>query len=88
MSGDMTEIDFTKAEKEVLARKIQLYFNEELNQELGQFDAQFMLDFFSETFGSYYYNRGLFDAQALFQSRIEAVGEAIYELEKPTEFIR
>ena len=84
----MTDIDFTKAEKELLARKIQLYFSEELNQELGQFDAQFMLDFFSEAFGSYYYNRGLYDALALFQSRVEAIGEAIYELEKPTEYIR
>ena len=84
----MTDIEFTKAEKELLVRKIQLYFNEELQQDLGHFDAQFMLDFFSEAFGCYYYNRGLFDAQALFQSRIEAIGEAIYELERPTDFMR
>jgi len=81
-------IKFSKDETEVLTRKIQLYFNEELDQQIGQFPAQFLLEFFTEEVGPYFYNRGLQDAQAALDSRMESLGEAIYELEKPTEFSR
>lgn len=78
--GSYTMIKFTKEEKERLTRKIQLYFNDELDQEIGQFPAQFLLDFFSEEIGPYYYNRGLMDAQEAVEARSS---EAIYELEQP-----
>jgi uncharacterized protein (DUF2164 family) len=41
----MTGLSFTKEEKAIIVRKLQLYFTEELVQELGRFDAEFMLDF-------------------------------------------
>ncbi len=81
-------IEFSKEEKAILAGKLKLYFAEELDQELGQFAAEFLLDFISEELGAYYYNRGLYDAQAMLSERIEAVAESIFELEKPTEFLR
>ena len=81
----MSEIKFTKDEKDIITKKIQLYFKEELNQEMGQFDAQFLLDFFSEEVGSFFYNRGLYDAQAILENRLEHISDAIYELEKITE---
>ena len=40
----MSEIKFSKEEKEIIRAKIQLYFREELNQDIGQFDAEFLLD--------------------------------------------
>lgn len=80
----MALIEFSKEEKEIIVRKIQLYFNEELEQEIGQFDAEFLLDFFSEEVGAYYYNRGLYDAQAVLQGKMEDIADAIYEIEKPT----
>jgi len=82
----MSEIEFTKEEKELIVKKIQLYFHEELNSEIGQFDAQFLLDYFSEEIGGYFYNRGLYDAQALLECRMEEITDAIYELEKITKF--
>ena len=82
----MSAIKFSKDEKERIIRKIQLYFSEELEQTIGQFDAEFLLDFFSEEVGAYYYNRGLFDAQAILESKLENIADAIYELEKPTDF--
>jgi uncharacterized protein (DUF2164 family) len=84
----MSNIEFTKEEKDVIVKKIKLYFNDELNQEIGQFDAQFLLDFFSEEIGAYFYNRGLYDAQAILERSIEDVSEAIYSLEKITNFRR
>ncbi|ARU54250.1 hypothetical protein OLMES_0142 [Oleiphilus messinensis] len=79
----MAEIKFNKAEKAAIVPKIQMYLSEELNLEVGQFDAEFLLDFFTEEIGPYYYNRGLGDAQAVLSERLESIGEAIYELEKP-----
>jgi len=73
-------IEFSKEETERLTLKIQRYFDEELDQEIGQFPARFLLDFFSEEIGPYYYNRGLMDAQQVLETRLT---EAIYELEKP-----
>ena len=84
----MSVIKFSKDEKELITRKIQLYFREELEQKLGQFDAEFLLDFFTEAVGAYYYNRGLFDAQSILESKLENIAEAIYELEKPTDIVR
>ena len=84
----MAEIKFSKEEKEAVCRRIQMYFQEELEQEIGQFDAGFLLDFFAEEIGPFFYNRGLYDAQALLESRMEQVAEAIYELEKPTQYTR
>ncbi|NNJ93365.1 MAG: DUF2164 domain-containing protein [Halobacteria archaeon] len=84
----MPAIEFTKEEKTVLVGKIQRYFREELDREIGQFDAEFLLDFFSAEVGAYYYNRGLYDAQALLEKRLETITEAIPEIEKPTEFMK
>ena len=84
----MSEMKFSKEEKEIVRAKIQLYFREELNQEIGQFDAEFLLDFFSQEVGAYYYNRGLYDAQAILEKKMDTITEAIYELERPTEFTR
>ena len=81
----MSNIEFSKPEKEAIVTKIKGYFNKELDQELGQFDAEFLLDFFSKEIGGYYYNRGLHDAQSLIESRLVDIADAIYEIEKPTE---
>jgi len=82
----MTEIHFSKEEKELLVQKLKRYMVDELDYEIGQFDAEFLLDFFSREIGAYHYNRGLNDAQDIFRSRVESITDAIYELEIPTEF--
>jgi uncharacterized protein (DUF2164 family) len=84
----MPDIQFSGDEKEILVRKIKLYFTEELKQEIGRFDAEFLLDFFASEIGGYFYNRGLYDAQAILSSKMDELGEAIYQLERPTEFRR
>lgn len=82
----MTAIDFSKDEKALIVRKIQLYFSEELQQQIGQFDAEFLLDFISQELGAYYYNRGLHDAQAALSAKLDDIHDAIYQLEQATDF--
>jgi len=78
-------IQFSNDELDVLTKKVQLYFNDELDQQIGQFPARFLIEFFTEEIGPYFYNRGLFDAQAILETRMDSLTEAIQELEKPTE---
>ncbi len=84
----MSEIEFSKEEKKIIVNKIQVYFSEKLDQEIEQFDAEFLLDFFSKEIGVYFYNQGLNDAQAVLSKRMDNIIDAIYEIEKPTEFLR
>ncbi|ANG62567.1 hypothetical protein A8C75_08775 [Marinobacterium aestuarii] len=84
----MALIEFSKEEKASVVLQIQRYFRDELEQDIGQFDAEFLLDFFSEKVGAYYYNRGLSDAQAVLNGKLDDIAEAISEIEKPTEFLR
>lgn len=79
----MTTIKFSPQEKEQLILKIQRYFSDELDQEIGQFDADFLLDFISKDIGSYFYNRGIYDAQQIMSERVEQITDAIYQLEQP-----
>jgi uncharacterized protein (DUF2164 family) len=77
-------IKFSKEEKELIIPKIKMYLCEELDVDIGNFDAEFLLDFFSEEVGSYFYNRGISDAIDMLDTRMEEVKESIYVLEKPT----
>lgn len=76
------KIEFNPEEKRELVRRLQSYFELELDQELGQFETEFLLDFISETMGPFYYNQDIYDAQALLQEQLEQVGDAIFQLEK------
>lgn len=81
----MAEIKFTDAEKSVIVAKVRQYFDAELDQEIGQFDAEFLLDFFSEQIGAYFYNRGLYDAQAILSTKLDDIADSILELEQATQ---
>lgn len=78
----MSDIEFTSQEKAAMVDKLQAYFEDELEVELGQFDAEFLLDFIAKELGAYYYNRGLHDARAIFEERVQSIDDDIYAIEK------
>ncbi len=80
----MSKIEFSKEEMESMVNELQTYFIDELNQEIGQFEAEFLLDFFSKGIGAHFYNRGLQDARIIYQTKIETIDEEIYSIEKDT----
>ncbi len=81
----MADIELDSSVKVDVVAKIQKYFQDELHQELGSFDAEFLLDFFSKEVGGYYYNQGLADALKSFELKMEDVSDAVYQLEKETD---
>jgi len=84
----MSEIKFTQEERDALAQELKVYLADEHDLELGQFDAEFMLDFVSKQLGPYFYNKGLHDARAVLQAKLEQVEDALYEIEQPVSTSR
>jgi uncharacterized protein (DUF2164 family) len=80
----MSEIKFSREEKERIVKKVETYFSNELDQEIGNFEAEFLIDFFADEIGAFFYNRGLSDANMLFNEKVEELSYTIQELEKPT----
>lgn len=78
----MSDIKFSKDETDRIVSKIKSYFNDELGQEIGGFEAEFLIDFFAKEIGPSFYNQGLFDAQTLFTENAEELGYLVQELEK------
>ena len=76
----MSDIAFTREEKEVLVAKLQQYFDDELGIELGQFDGDFLLDFISKEMGASFYNKGVSDARTVVASRLQVIDEELYAI--------
>lgn len=79
----MDKIEFSRQEKELMARKVKVYFRDELNQDIGGFDAEFLVDFFAREMGGFFYNRGLSDAETLISEKVSEISDLLLELEKP-----
>ena len=78
----MKKITFSKEVRAEIVGRIQRYFNQELDQEIGALPAEMLLGFFAETFGGYYYHQGLADAQGVFAHALDEVNDSIYGLEQ------
>jgi uncharacterized protein (DUF2164 family) len=79
----MAKIELEKPVREAAVRALSRYLKDELDVDIGGMDAVLLLDFLSEKLGPHYYNQGLHDAQAILQAKLEQIGEAIWEIEKP-----
>ena len=78
----MKKLKFEKEERAAIVGKIQRYFVDELESQIGVIPAEQLLNFFTETIGPFYYNQGLNDAQAVFAKAVDIVGDEIYGLEQ------
>ncbi len=74
---------FSREMKDELIQRIKEYFTSELDQDLGNFEAEFLLDFFSENIGPHYYNQAIRDVQKHLSGYVDTLNERIDELEKP-----
>ena len=81
----MSAMSIPADEKQRVVEKLQRYLADELGQQVGRFDAEFLLDFVARELGAHIYNHALRDAQAVLAARIDDVHDAIIQLEKPTD---
>jgi uncharacterized protein (DUF2164 family) len=78
----MKKIVLPKEEKAAAVTRLREYFADELDQEIGALPAEFLLEFFANDIGPFFYNQGLRDAHAALTKQMEDFGEAIYLLER------
>ncbi|WP_260261691.1 DUF2164 domain-containing protein [Vibrio intestinalis] len=84
----MSKIEFTSQQKQKMAEALQEYLADELDTELGQFDAQFLLDFVIAKFAPVFYNKGLADAQEIVERKVLDIADEIFQIEQMDEFER
>ena len=84
----MSTLDLPKEQKDFVVDELRRFVTDELGQEIGRFEALDLYDFFAAKLGAYFYNRGLFDAQAVLSKRTDEIMEAIADIEKPMELGR
>lgn len=68
------------AEERSLA-SIKRYFEEHMDDEVGDLKAKLLLDFFLEEIGPAVYNRAISDAQAVIQDRVADLDGTCYHTE-------
>ncbi|KRB01548.1 hypothetical protein ASD83_08620 [Devosia sp. Root685] len=84
----MKPIKFDRDETKAIVGEIQDYFRLELDQTIGSIPAEMLMQFFADKMGAYYYNRGLYDAQALIRKQVDNLSDEIFALEQPTKHVR
>lgn len=72
----------SREEKERLLLKIQRHLSDEVEVELGRFEAEALVDLVADLLGPHYYNKGLRDAQALIARQVDQINDALYEMER------
>ncbi|GHB71223.1 hypothetical protein GCM10008107_20930 [Psychrosphaera saromensis] len=77
----MSEVKLSKQQQDAAIVKLQEYFQQELDRDLGQFEAEFLLEFIMKEVGSSIYNQALYDAQSLLTAKIEDVFAEIEQLD-------
>lgn len=82
MAG-VSGIEFDAEQRALIAHRLRDYFRESHDLALGQFDAEFLLDFLTEDIGPHFYNRGVLDAQTILASQTDTLVEAMDLLLRP-----
>lgn len=78
----MKPIAFSREETAAITAKLRTYFRDELDIDLAALPAEMLVDFLGREIGPFFYNRGLYDAQAVVAAKAEDIGEAIAGLER------
>ncbi|RKF18854.1 DUF2164 family protein [Alginatibacterium sediminis] len=71
-----------RQQKEYYREKLQNYLSQELDVEIGDFDAEFLFDFMYEQLEPQIHNQALELARLHLNQRMDSVTESLVELEK------
>ena len=76
-------IQFSKQQKDQLVGEIQKYFLKERNEELGNLEAENILEFFKSELGPHYFNEGVKQSRKVAEEKMAQLEEELYSLERP-----
>jgi uncharacterized protein (DUF2164 family) len=72
-------IELSKQEIAEITRSLQRYFREEMEQEIGEMRAHFLLDYFLKEIAPFAYNKGVGDAELYFRAKVEDLSGTCFE---------
>jgi len=72
-------IELSKQEIKEMLPSIQRYFREELEEEISEMRAKFLLDYFLKEMAPLAYNKGVRDAEMYFRAKIEDLSGTCFE---------
>ena len=73
----MKPIQFSREETADITAKLRGYFRDELDMDLAALPAELLLDFLGREIGPFFYNRAVYDAQAVVAKKAEDINEAL-----------
>ncbi len=72
-------IELTKQETADVIPSLRRYFREELEHEISEMQAKFVLNYFLKEIAPFAYNRGVQDAERYFRGRVEDLSGTCFE---------
>lgn len=72
-------IELTKQETANVIPSLHRYFREELEHEISEMQAKFVLNYFLKEIAPFAYNRGVQDAERYFRGRVEDLSGTCFE---------
>ncbi len=72
-------IELTKQEMAEIIPSLQKYFRDELEQELSEMRAKFLLEYFWKEIAPFAYNKGVQDAESYLRARVEDLSGVCFE---------
>jgi len=73
------KLELTKEEKAEAVGSIRRYFSEDLELEISELQAGFLLEYFAREFGPFAYNQGVEDAKQFLLMKSEDLGGTCFE---------
>ena len=78
----MKPIVFSREERADITARLRTWFRDELEMDLDALPAEMLLDFLGREIGPFFYNRAVYDAQAVVAKKAEDINEALAGLER------
>ncbi|MGS4885593.1 DUF2164 domain-containing protein [Roseibium sp. MB-4] len=84
----MPDLKLDKDTRARLNQQIRQYLSDELDTDIGNMEADFLIDFLTKSLGASFYNLGLKDAQALLARKMDDINDELYGMEQPDDPVR
>jgi len=72
-------IELNKEETAAIVPSLQKFFREELEHDLSELRAKFLLDYICKEIAPFAYNRGVKDAETYFRNKVEDLSATCFE---------
>ena len=81
--GNSMRIELAGERRARMIRGVQRFFSERLDEELSEFQAELVIDFFVKELGAPVYNQAIRDAHAFLEDKLQDLEGEFYEPDEP-----